>query len=242
MVIETEILPFIVWLLSSGWQWLKVVGALLFVGVVLGWLVAAMRHGPLAAFSIVGRTLWEAVLDLVLISPRRVCSLAWLAVKESTRRRLVVMVEFAVFVLVLLFAGWFLDSGSVHPSRLYIGFVLTATSYLMVLLALFLSSLSLPTDIKDKTLHTVVTKPVRASEIVLGRIVGFTAVGTMLLMLMGAISYGFVVRGLSHTHDVEQTELEGAEKTCNDAIEDEQSTAALPRVRSTTLASRARSS
>ena len=71
-------------------------------------------------------------------------------------------------------------------------FVLTATSYLVLLLALFLSSLSLPADIKNRTLHTVVTKPVRASEVVLGRIVGFTAVGTLLLVVMGAISYVFV--------------------------------------------------
>ena len=56
--------------------------------------------------------------------------------------------------------------------------MLTATSYLVLLLALFLSSLSLPADIKNRTLHTVVTKPVRPSEIVLGRILGFAAVGT----------------------------------------------------------------
>ena len=55
--------------------------------------------------------------------------------------------------------------------------MLTATSYLVLLLALIISSLSLPADIKNRTLHTVVTKPVRASEVVLGRIVGFTVGG-----------------------------------------------------------------
>ncbi len=227
MVIETQIPLFLEWLLDSGWQWIKVVAALFAVGIVFGWLVAAMRQGPLAAFLIVGRTVFEAVCDLVLISPRRVFSLAWLAVREATRRRLVVVVVFAVFVLVLLFAGWFLDRTSVHPSRLYISFVLTATSYLMVLLALFLSALSLPADIKDKTLHTIVTKPVRPSEIVLGRIVGFTAVGTLLLALMGAVSYGFVVRGLAHTHDVARTELDVAAETCDAAILGGRSPAAL---------------
>ena len=68
--------------------------------------------------------------------------------------------------------------------------VLTTTGYLMLLLALFLGALSLPADIKNRTLHTVVTKPVRPSEIVLGRILGFTIVGTVLLALMGVISYG----------------------------------------------------
>ncbi len=59
--------------------------------------------------------------------------------------------------------------------------MLTATSYLVLLLALFLSAFSLPADIQSRTLHTVVTKPVRPSEIVLGRILGFTIVGTALL-------------------------------------------------------------
>ena len=118
---------------------------------------------------------------------------------------------FAVFILILLFAGWFLDPGSIDPARLYLGFVLTATSYLVLLLALFLSSLSLPTDIKNRTLHTVVTKPVRASEVVLGRIVGFTAVATCLLALMGAISYVFVERGLAHTHQLAADDLQPVE-------------------------------
>ncbi len=46
--------------------------------------------------------------DLFSISPRRILALAWLAVQESLRRR--VLVGFAVFLLILLFAGWFLDT------------------------------------------------------------------------------------------------------------------------------------
>ena len=46
------------------------------------------------------------------------------------------VVVFGVFILILLFAGWFLDPGSPDPARLYLVFVLTATSYLVLLLAL----------------------------------------------------------------------------------------------------------
>ncbi|GAG21310.1 unnamed protein product, partial [marine sediment metagenome] len=52
-------------------------------------------------------------------------------------------------------------------------------------------------------MHTVVTKPVRPSEVVLGRMLGFTIVGTGLLLVMALVSYGFVVLGLTHTHAVE---------------------------------------
>ncbi len=69
---------------------------------------------------------------------------------------------------------------------------MTGTSYLVLLLGLFLSCFSLPTDIKNKTIHTIATKPVRSTEIILGRILGFTAVGTMLLVAMGLLSYVFV--------------------------------------------------
>ena len=80
-----------------------------------------------------------------------------------------------------------------NPARVYLSFVLGTTNYLVLLMALFLSTFSIPNDIKNRTIYTVVTKPVRASEIVLGRIVGFATVGTAMLVFMGAISYVFVV-------------------------------------------------
>jgi ABC-type transport system involved in multi-copper enzyme maturation permease subunit len=152
----------------------------------------------------------DAVVDMISISPRRVLALARLAIQESIRRRVVIV--FGVFILILLFAGWYLDRESIDPARLYLDFVLTATSYLLWLLVLFLSSLSLPADFKSHTIYTVVTKPVRASELVLGRIVGFTAVATLLLVVMGAISYVFVLRDLAHTHELTSEDLRPVEK------------------------------
>ena len=176
---------------------------------VIGWLIAAIRYGPIQAFAVTGKVWCAGVGDLVSMSPRRVTALSWLAVKESIRRRVVVV--FAIFILVLLYAGWFLDPKSTNPALLYLSFVLTATSYLVLVMALFLSTLSLPADIKNRTLHTIVTKPVRMSEIVLGRIFGFMAIGTFLLVVMGLISYVFVVRGLAHTHELKAENLHPAE-------------------------------
>jgi len=200
MVVETQLIPFHQWIAQGPLVWLAVVAALVVVGVFFSALVAVVRHGPAVGLELTGRVLGSSVGDLFCMSPRRVWALTRLAIKDSLRRRVVVV--FVVFLLLLLFAGWFLDPSSDHPLRLYIGFVLTATSYLVLLLMLFLSALSLPTDLKNKTLHTVVTKPVRPSEIVLGRMLGFVLLGTMLLVLMGAISYVFVIRGLAHTHEV----------------------------------------
>lgn len=206
MVDELQLPPFGEWWGGASLHWLIVVGSLALAGLVLGYLVAAVRHGPITAFRVTGQVLLAAITDLVRISPRRVWALSWLAIKEAIRRR--VVVGFLVFIVVLLFAGWFLDPSSPDPARLYISFVLTATSYLVLLLVLFLSAFSLPTDIRTRTLYTIVTKPVRQSEIVLGRVLGFTLMGTGLLAIMGLISYWFVVQGLSHTHTLSKNDMD----------------------------------
>jgi ABC-type transport system involved in multi-copper enzyme maturation permease subunit len=205
----SDFTPFLTWLPLALLTWVGVVLCVVVLVAVAAWLVAAMRHGPVAATQRTSRLLWNLIADIVGISPRRVWALTRLAIQESIRKRVVVV--FGVFILLLLFAGWFLDPGSTNPARLYLSFVLTATSYLVLLLALILSSLSLPVDIKNRTLHMVVTKPVRASEVVLGRILGFVAVGTLLLAVMGTISYAFVVRGLSHTHELTTDDLQPVE-------------------------------
>jgi len=210
----TDVPPLSQWLAWALFSWLLVVLCLAAAGVLIGWLVATLRGGPVSATRATLRALADAALDLTHISPRRTAALTGLTIKESIRRRVVVV--FAVFVLILLFAGWFLDPGSTDPARLYLSVVLTTTSYLMLLLALFLSALSLPADIKNRTLHTVVTKPVRRSEIVLGRILGFAAVGTCLLAVMGVISYAFVVRGLTHTHELTTADLQPVEGAAAD--------------------------
>ncbi len=107
-----------------------------------------------------------------------------------------------VFVILILFAALFIDKSSQHPAQLYIQVVMNFTVYLAMLFSLVLSALSLPADIRDHTLHTVVTKPVRKIEIVLGRVLGFVIVGTVLLAGIGLISYGFTVRSLRHTHEL----------------------------------------
>jgi hypothetical protein len=89
--------------------------------------------------------------------------------------------------------------------KVYVTFVLTALAWLVLPVVLLLSCWGLPEDIKARSLHTVVTKPVRPLEIVLGRIFGFGFVGSVILALMALVSYGFVVRNLSHRHELDET-------------------------------------
>lgn len=176
--------------------------ALAALGFIACYLVSMARYGPGEGFYNVTRVIYELIArDLPGTRFSRIYALARLAFQEAIRRRVLVLM--AVFIVGLLFAGWFLDPDSENIARLYISFVMTGTSYLVLLLGLFLSCFSLPADIRSKTVQTIATKPVRPTEIVLGRILGFTAVGTLLLAAMGILSYVFVTRGIVHTHRVE---------------------------------------
>jgi hypothetical protein len=213
MVLEQAPLPYLTWLIygtgseaGAVVRFLATAAALAVVSIVVGYLVAMVRHGPLKAGDLTYRVVVTGLSELTKVSPRRVWALARLAVKESLRRR--VVVALVVYLLILLFAGWFMKTGYREPGRLFFSFVLTATTYLVLFIALLVSAFSLPQDFKSKTIYTVVTKPVRAGDIVLGRILGFVLVGTMLLGIMAVCSYAFVTRALYHTHQVELSSLE----------------------------------
>lgn len=201
MVLESEPLSPAEFLSQSLPHW--ALGMLVLAAVCAG--IALLR---LVAHYGASRGLWrfaEATVsyfaDLVRMSPRRLLAIARLTVQESLRRK--ALAGFGVFALILLFALWFLDNESVDPAPLYTGFVMNFTSYLVAVMALLLSVFSIPGDIKSRVIYTIVTKPVRASELVAGRIVGFAAIGTVMLALMGLTSYLFVVRSLEHTHEFE---------------------------------------
>jgi len=188
------------------WGMIAVCFLILLIVPFLCFVVASFRYGPSEAFYYVYRALFSAVTDdLPRFSFRRTLAIARLAVQEAIRNR--VLIGFLVFVVLLLFAGLFLDVKNSNPARVYVSFVLGATNYLALLMALFLSTFSIPNDIKNRTIYTVVTKPIRAGEIVLGRSLGFIAVGTMMLVAMGLVSYFFVRRGLSHDHVVVAADL-----------------------------------
>jgi len=213
MPLEKEILPFIDWLLPSVDRYgaiitfVVAVAGLIVISVFLAYLRMAFLLGPGEGFYAVAKAIVNAVaVDLPNLSLRRVLAIARLAVQEALRRR--VLVAFVIFAIVLAFAGLFLDVESDHPARLYLSFVLTASERLILILAVLLSTFSLPNDIKSRTIHTVITKPVRASEIVLGRIVGFCLVGTALLAAMCLVNYVFVRRGLGHGHTIEAQDME----------------------------------
>ncbi len=154
-------------------------------------LLSVGTHGPGLVWEMIQRG-WR---DFTQMSARRIAAIASLTIKESVRKKAFAVL--VVFLVLFLFAGWFLRSEDPlreTPAKPFIAFVLTTIQWMTVPVALLLSCWGLPTDIKDRSLHTVVTKPVRRGEIVLGRILGYGAVITAFLVVMGVGGYIFILR------------------------------------------------
>jgi len=165
----------------------------LFVAVVTSLALDGLR-GPgkvfLGAFS--------GFREFVTISPRRVFAVARLTWKESIRRK--ALLVFLVFGVLFMFGTWFMPQATQRVDmevQNYVAFVFFAMNGLVLPVVLLLSCLGLPEDIRLRSLHTVVTKPIHRNEVVLGRMLGFASVGTMVLAVMSVVGYVWVVRQVS---------------------------------------------
>jgi len=77
---------------------------------------------------------------------------------------------FLAFLLLFLFpTKWFVDVKREDEIRQTVAMVDLAKTVIMLLSFGLLAAFSIPTDLRNQTIHTVVTKPVQRFEIVLGR-------------------------------------------------------------------------
>jgi ABC-type transport system involved in multi-copper enzyme maturation permease subunit len=143
---------------------------------------------------------WELLVDLFQTSPRRVWAIARLSIKEAIHRK--ALWSFVVLLAVFLFASWFIQAPRPEDQwRTYISLVFFVMTALILVTASTLACFSIPTDIKLQTIHTVVTKPVYKFELVLGRILGFSLLMTVVLLIVGHLSLLYVFRGIPRDED-----------------------------------------
>ena len=95
MVVEDFVI-YSQWLSSGIVQFGFIVLTAILLGVFAGYLIAAFRHGPFEAFYVVAQVVGQAVPDFLFTSPRRTIAIARLAIKESLRRK-VILVTFGIF-------------------------------------------------------------------------------------------------------------------------------------------------
>src|SRR5262249_9229274 len=167
--------------------------AVLFGPVALAWVLSllsgeAVSASPLGVpelrrISLLlgsGCALFAVVLpflaDLVQFRCRRIWALARLSFKEAIRWR--ILWAFWGLLLVILFASWFLPAKPEDQVRNYVRVVYWAMSPILLVTAGLVAAFSIPMDIRNQTIHTVVTKPVERFEIVLGRFLGYVGLMT----------------------------------------------------------------
>ncbi len=165
-------------------------------GLIYGARLGATYMG----YVVLLRVLGLVVREVIAISRRRLFSIAWLSVVEANRQMGAPWVVLTVFLGVLAFTHWFLQPPRpAEMGRLYVGTLALLCSLLMTVMVTLLTPLSLPTDIQQQTIYTVVSKPVRRIELIWGRMLGFMAIVTVLVLVFGVISLLYLKRTVGVT-------------------------------------------
>lgn len=183
-------------LLQSFLLWALVIGSATSIVLVVS-LVATIASVGTRGPVVFANELGAMVGDLFSLSPRRIFALAQLTFREAIRRK--ALMVFVVFAILFMFAGWFLTGSNLAPEfqvKIYVSFVLRAISWLVLPVVLLLACWGIPEDIRLRSMHTVVTKPARRLELVIGRMVGYSFVGMVVLAVMSLVGWGWINRQL----------------------------------------------
>ncbi len=168
-------------------------------------IMDAISQGVRIGLTFMGYTalamlVYRLLMELSGVNPIRTLAIGWLARKEAMRRMWAPYVVLGVFLVVLAFTHWFLQPPRpAEMSRLFVGTLTLLCSLLITLMIIFLSPLSLPTDIQQQTIYTIVSKPVSRLELIWGRIVGYMGLVTVIIALFGGISYVYLIRQVNST-------------------------------------------
>jgi ABC-type transport system involved in multi-copper enzyme maturation permease subunit len=123
--------------------------------------------------------------------------------KEAVGKR--ILVVSGIFALALVVsAPYWPTMGETDRIKLVEDTSLAAMTFLGVIVAVFISAYSLPSDIEEKRIFTVVSKPVRRYQILLGKFCGFLMVFAVILGVMGVFS-DVVIRSVSTSSRVRVT-------------------------------------
>ncbi len=165
-------------------------------GLVYGARLSMVYMG----YVILARILILLSDELFAVRGRRLRSIAQLSIYEANRRMWAPWVVLIAFGLVLAFTHWFLQPPRpAEMGRLFVATLTLLCSLLLTAMVTFMVPLSLPNDIQQQTIYTVVSKPVRRLELIWGRIIGFMTLVTALVIVFGGISLAYLWRTVGTT-------------------------------------------
>lgn len=160
-----------------------------------GWIIAGLI--VLVGLVLIG------FKDLIRFAPRRVWAISGVCFSESIRRRILWITPIAILGVIIV-AQLQKPIDEQDAIRQTTKFCLFATGLVVTISAIILACSSLPREIENRVIFTVVTKPTTRLEIILGKIVGFARVSAAILLIMGLFTWGYLhVRALSLEHDIQ---------------------------------------
>lgn len=142
-------------------------------------------------------------------------SKVWAVAKNTIRQalRMKVAIIFIILLLVLLpVMGLTATGDGTLQGRLqtFVSYGLSLTSLLLCLLTIIVSVYSVTSDIEQRQIYTVVTKPIRRHQLLLGKLLGVIALDVGLLIVFAGIVYG-VTRFMPDFYDASDEELRQVE-------------------------------
>lgn len=218
MIIEQEYPDLTQWpiLAATAFYWVRTLLILIFLGLGiatfrevlfrfldawtsrgLGAAVIDLPIGILSSLLNTIRSLAVSVLEVLALplGIRRIWAIARLSIQEAIRRR--VLYVLLLFLVPFLFAGWYLTTAEEAQLRILVSFTNTVMGWLLLPMVLFVAAMSVPKDIETRTIQTVVTKPVRRLELIVGRVLGFMTVFTFVIAIMGGVSLAYIYSQVS---------------------------------------------
>jgi ABC-type transport system involved in multi-copper enzyme maturation permease subunit len=122
----------------------------------------------------------------------RTWAIARLTFWEGVRMR-IVLVFLAVLALAVLLMPTALQGDGTVAGRLqsFLYYALMAVNFLLSLTTIFFSCSTLANEIRTRTLHLIVTKPVSRFQVLVGKWLGVNLLNLLILGLSGLTIYGF---------------------------------------------------
>jgi hypothetical protein len=156
---------------------------------VANWFAAYFGYIIAAVIVLLGLALGLA--DLMRISPKRIWAIGSVGFRESIRRRVLWVTPLAMLGIIAVsqLSHPFDEQDAIRQTTKY---CLFASGIVVVIATLILACTSLPKEIDNRVIYTIVTKPATRLEIVLGKSLGFARTSAAILLIMGIFSYVYL--------------------------------------------------
>ena len=152
---------------------------------------------------------------------RSIWAVATNTIKQALRMKIAAV--FIVLLIVLLpVMGLSMTGDGTLMGRLqtFVSYSLSLTNLLLCLLTIIVTIYTLTSDIKQRQIYSVITKPIRRYQLLFGKLLGVVLLNTALLALFSAIIYAITIYTPKFS-DVDQAELIQVENeffTARDAL------------------------